>query len=107
MHNPTGLHERLNAVRTQREHDAIVENDDRKDPSENHQARLRREQCDRDIATLRHELEECVIIRNSMCDLLRTLSRHTHSSRHLSLAITNLENSLLRLETHLGTAPKA
>ena len=107
MHNPTGLHERLHATRTQREHELVVETSDRKDPDENHQAKLRREQADRDIHTLRQEIEECVILRNAITDHLRTLSRHTHASRHLNLSITSLETALLRLETHLGKSPTA
>lgn len=107
MHNPTGLHERLNAARLQREHEHAVETSERKDPAENHAASLRRQQCDQDITILRHEIAEVVCVRNSITELLRTLSRHTQTSRHLSLCTTHLEDALLRLETHLGKSPNA
>jgi hypothetical protein len=97
-----GLHKQLAATRIQRDRDAVAEKSIRKDPRDSHEAGLRRAKADQEIKAMEAEIADCLETVKLLDEQAGKLRQHAHSSRHLSLALTHLEDSWMRIVAHLG-----
>jgi hypothetical protein len=97
-----GLHKQLAATRTQRERDAVAEKSCRKDPRDSHEAGLRRAKADQEIKAMEAEIKDCLETIKLLDEQCGKLRQHGHSSRHLSLALTHMEDTWMRIVAHIG-----